>query len=428
MSSTEPKTIVIIGTLDTKGKEVKYVKDHIENRGHRTVIVDAGVLGEPAFKPDVSREMVAQAGGSDLAHLVAQQDIGAAVQAMLKGAVEIAKRLYAEGQLDGVMSLGGGKGTAIGTAAMRALPLGVPKLAVSTGASGDTRRYIGTKDILMFPSITDIIGLNRVNSRMLLNAVGAMVGMVEARPEDLARGKVVVAMTALGITTAAAMKCMSSLEREGYEVMVFHATGIGGRAMEELIYADVIDGGVMDLTTSELVAELVGSTSGAGPERLEAAGKKGLPQVIGPGGLDVVAFGGRAAIPERYRNRLLYDSTPVLTGMRTNVEENVRVAEVMAAKVNRATGPVAIVIPTRGFSAFDRESGIFQDLEADGAFIAELKGSLKDGIEMILIDAHINDEKYAEEATRVFLEMKQGRGVGRRGAWDADSIQPHADC
>jgi len=411
MASREPKTIVIIGTLDSKGQEVKYVKDQIEKRGHRTLVVDAGVLGEPAFKADVSREMVAEAGGSDLAHLVAQQDVGTAVQAMIGGAVEITKRLYAEGRLDGVMSLGGGKGTAIGTAAMRALPLGVPKIAVSTGASGDTRRYIGTRDIVIFPSITDIIGLNRVNTRMLSNAVGAMAGMVETRLEDIPCGKPVIGITALGITTPAAMKCMSTLEREGYEVMVFHATGIGGRAMEELVDGGVITG-LIDLTTTEVMAEVVGSTFGSsGPGRLEAAGRKGIPQVIAPGGLDAVAFGGRGMIPARYGDRLFYDSTPVLTGMRTSVEENVKVAQVMAAKVNRASGPVAIVIPTRGFSAYDQEGGVFCDPEADRAFIETLQERVREDVGVILVDAHINDDEYAEEATRVFLDMKQGQEV-----------------
>jgi len=404
MASRKPKTIVLIGTLDTKGQEVKYVKDLIEERGHRTLVVDAGVLGQPLFTPDISSETVAQAGGKDLAELATQRDTATAVLTMMAGAAEILSSLFAEDRLDGVMSLGGGKGTAIATAAMRELPLGVPKVAVCTAASGDTRRYMGSKDILMFPSITDIVGLNRVNSRMLANAVGAIVGMVETEVEEPPKDRPVASVTALGITTPAAMKCKSRLEAAGYEVMVFHTTGIGGKAMEELIAERVISG-VMDLTTTELMSELLGSTFISGPDRSETAGRMALPLVVGPGGLDMVAFPGRAAVPAQFEDRLLYDHTPALTVMRTTAEDNAELARVMAEKLNRAKGPVVVVIPTRGFSAYDQEGELFYDPEADQAFMETLRRVVAANVRVVLVDAHINDDKFADQAVGLFLDM-----------------------
>lgn len=409
MASGKIRTIAIVGTLDTKGEDVKYVKDLIEKRGHRTLVVDSGVLGEPLFKADVTRDRVAQAGGKNLSELVAQRDTDTAVRAMISGAVEIIKKLYHEGRVDAVMSLGGGKGTAIGTAAMRALPFGVPKIAVTTVASGDTSGYVGSKDIVMFPSITDIAGLNRINSRMYANAVGAIIGMVETEAEEISKERAIVGITALGVTTPAAMKCKSRLERRrergGYAAMIFHTTGVGGRAMEELIDGGVI-AGVIDLTTTEMISELVGGNTSSGPDRLEAAGRKSIPQVICPGGLDMVAFvGGRRAIPVKYRDRLFYDHTPEVTLMRTTVEENIKLAEIMAEKVNRSKGPVAILMPTKGFSAYDQEGNVFFDPEADQCFIKTLKKAVQEKISVILIDCHINDDEFAEKAVNLFLEM-----------------------
>jgi uncharacterized protein (UPF0261 family) len=408
MTSNRPKTVLLIGTLDTKGQEVKYVRDRIAERGHKVLVMDTGVLGEPWFEPDVPREMIAEAAGEDLSALVARKDTATAVKAMMEGTAEVVKRLFAEGRIDGVMSLGGGKGTAMATAAMRELPLGVPKVAVCTSASGDTRRYMGSKDILMFPSITDIIGLNRVNQRMLDNAVGAIVGMVETEVEEPARDRPVASVTALGITTPAAMKCKERLEAQGYEVMVFHTTGIGGKAMEELIAEGVISG-VLDLTTTEIMSQMLGSTFVSGPERLETAGRQGIPHVIGPGGLDMVAYAGRSAVPEEYRDRLLYDHTPALTVMRTSAEENARAARVVAEKANRAKGPVAIVIPTKGFSAYDQKGELFYDEEADRAFVETVQQAVRDSVQVVLVDAHINDEKFAQRAVELFLKLMDGK-------------------
>ncbi len=408
MTSIKPKTIVLIGTLDTKGREVEYVKKRIEGRGHRALVVDTGVLGRPAFEPDITRETVARAAGMDLVELTERRDTSTAVQAMMKGTTEVVRKLHTGGFLDGVMSLGGGKGTAMATAAMRELPLGVPKVAVCTSASGDTRRYMGSKDILMFPSITDIVGLNRVNQRMLDNAVGAIVGMVETEVDEPAEDRPVASVTALGITTPAAMKCQERLEARGYEVMVFHTTGIGGKAMEELVANGVISG-VLDLTTTELMSQMLGSTFVSGPDRLETAGRLGVPQIIGPGALDMVAYAGRTAVPEQYRDRLLYDHTPALTVMRTSAEENVEAARLIADKVNRAKGPATIVIPTKGFSAYDQKGELFYDEEADAAFVETVQKAVRDSAQVVLIDAHINDDEFAQRVVELFMKMMNGK-------------------
>jgi uncharacterized protein (UPF0261 family) len=231
--------------------------------------------------------------------------------------------------------------------------------------------------------------------------------MVETEFEEVAEGRPVVSVTALGITTPAAMKCKSRVERAGFEVMVFHTTGIGGDAMEELIGAGEISG-VMDLTTTELMSELVGSTFVSGPYRLESAGRKGIPLLVCPGGLDMVAFPGRGAVPTRYRDRLLYDHTPALTVMRTTADENMRLAQIIAEKVNRAKGPVAIALPVRGFSAYDQSGEIFHDPEADKAFVETLQTELQESVNVILIDAHINDDEFADKAVHHFLAMMRG--------------------
>jgi uncharacterized protein (UPF0261 family) len=401
--SSKSKPIVVIGTLDTKGKEVEYVKNLIEKYGHKALVIDAGVLGEPLFKPDVSRERVAQAAGTDLSELVAQADTGTAVQTMMKGMEEVIKELYAQGRVDGVISLGGGKGTAIGTAGMRTLPLGVPKVAVTTGASGNTRRYVGSKDIVMFPSITDIVGLNRVNSQMLANAVGAIVGMVETEWEKPLMKRPSVSVTTLGITTPAAMNCQSLLEEAGYEVLVFHATGVGGSAMEELAAAGIIDA-ILDLATVEVMAEMVGAGLGVPePGRLLATGL--VPRVVCPGAIDMIAFGKCESIPPEYGHRLLYQHTPVLTVMRTSVEENARLGELMAERLNAGRGPIAVLIPSQGFSAYDREGGLFYDPEADRAFVESLQSKLRSGIPCQIVEAHINDQTFAEEAFKALKDL-----------------------
>lgn len=401
-----PKTVVILGTLDTKGYEVQYVKTLVERRGHRVLVVDTGVRGEPAFAADVSRAEVAAAGGADVRELAAAGDRGQAIAAMLKGAVAVVTRLHAEGRLDGALALGGGSGTALGSAALRALPFGVPKLIVSTKASGDVAPYVGTKDIAMLNSVTDIMGLNPLLRRVLANAAGAIAGMVETKIEDTAV-RHAVALTAFGVTTPAAMRCRELLLNAGYEPLVFHASGTGGRAMEELISQGSVDA-VLDLTTTELADELCGGKQSAGPERLEAAGRQGIPQVVVPGAMDMVNFGPPETVPAKYAGRRFYRHNPNTTLMRTTAEENAILGRWVGEKLARARGKAALLLPLRGFSEYDREGGVFYDPEADAAFVEAVLATLaaqEAAVEVQQLDLHINDPAFAAQAVETLLRL-----------------------
>ena len=281
-------TIAILGTMDTKGEEHAFVAEQIKARGHQTLVIDVGTLEAPKLKPDITREEVCRAAGADYATLLAKRDRGESVAAMSKGAPIVLAKLVAEKKIDGVISLGGGGGTAIGTAAMRALPIGFPKLMVSTLASGNTAQYVGVKDIVMFPSIVDVAGLNRISRQILTRAAGAICGMVEVQPKAAADKPIIVA-SQFGNTTACVDHARKILEQAGYEVLVFHSTGTGGRTMESIIETGMV-AGVLDITTTEWADELVGGFLGAGPTRLEAAARGGVPAIVTPGCLDMVNF------------------------------------------------------------------------------------------------------------------------------------------
>lgn len=366
-------------------------------------MIDVGILGEPTFRPDIGREETARAGGEDLAKLAQRRQSQPSIEVMSKGVAEIVGRLHSEGKLDGLLALGGAKGTAIATAGMRALPVGVPKLMVSTAILGDVSRYLGTKDITMMPSAMDLMGLNKVTRRLLANSVGAIAGMLETETESLSQ-RTVIGISSFGATTPAVMAARSLLEKRGYEVMVFPATGIGGRALEEFISEGLVDG-ILDLTTSELADELVGGVLSAGPERLRAAGAQGIPQVIAPGALDMVNFGPKETVPARFGDREFYQHTEMVTLMRTTVEESVALGKLIANKSNQARGPVAILVPLRGFSALDVEGGAFYSPAADEAFLGALKHNVKRDVEIIEVDCHINDQRFAEEAVALLLRL-----------------------
>jgi len=402
---SQTKVIGVIGTLDTKGEEILYVRKRLEERGHRPLVIDVGVLGDPSFRPDIDREEVARAGGGDLGELVRQRQTQPSIEVMSKGVTGVVERLYSEGRLDGLLALGGAKGTAIAAAAMRALPVGVPKLLISTAILGDVSRYLGVKDITMMPSAMDLMGLNRITRRLLDNGVGAIVGMVEMGSERVSE-RTAIGISSFGVTTPAVMRAKSLFERHGYEVMVFGATGVGGRALEEFIDEGLIDG-VLDLTTSELADELVGGELSASPERLEAAGKRGIPQVIAPGALDMVNFGPRETVPPKFKDRKFYQHTEMVTLMRTTEEENAALGRLIANKANKAKGPVGIVVPLRGFSALDKEGGAFYSPEADEAFLRALKQNIKGDVEIVEVDCHINDPQFAEEAVALLLRLGQ---------------------
>ncbi|MDK2785162.1 MAG: hypothetical protein PWR11_1028 [Bacillota bacterium] len=397
-------TVVVLGTMDTKGRELGYVRDVIRAQGVDALLVDMGVLEPPAVTPDITREEVAEAAGIDLEALAAKRDRGEAVAAMTRAAAVIARKLYEEGRLDGIISLGGSAGTTIGTSAMQALPVGVPKVMVSTLASGDTRPYVGTKDITMMYSVVDIAGLNRLSRRILGNAARAIAGMVKAEKDEAADDKPIITATMFGVTTPCVTFAREYLESRGYEVLVFHATGSGGRAMEGLI-EDGFVSGVLDITTTEWCDELVGGVLSAGPHRLEAAGKRGIPQVVSVGALDMVNFGPPETVPEKFKGRRFYQHNPTVTLMRTTPEECAELGRIIAEKLNAATGPTVVVLPLKGVSMIDAEGKPFYDPEADAALFDALRDNLRPEIRLVELDNHINDPEFALTMAKILEEL-----------------------
>lgn len=402
--------VLLVGTLDTKGTEFAYVRDRLKAAGVPVLVADAGVMGPPAFEPDVSREAIFSAAGANYERVRAAGDRGRAVELAAAGAAKVAAQLHAEGKLSGVLGLGGSAGTTIGTAAMRALPVGVPKLMVSTLASGQVQPYVGTRDVMMMHSVVDICGLNRVSRAVLDNAAGAMAGMVCSHASGVRSqesAKPVVAATMFGVTTPCVEAARKVLEAAGYEVLVFHATGTGGRTMEGLV-RDGLIAGVLDITTTELADELAGGILSAGPDRLTAAGLVGVPQVVSLGALDMVNFGPRDTVPDRYKHRLFYQHNPNVTLMRTTAEEMDRLGKGIAEKASAARGPTCVMVPLRGVSAIDAQGKPFWWPEADAALFQSLRNWVAPGVEVVELDWHINDPAFAEACANRLLEMMQG--------------------
>lgn len=404
-------TIAILAALDTKGPECAFLREQIESRGHSTLVVDLGVLGEPFFPPQVTRREVVEAGGGDLDPLVEARDRGAAVAAMARGAEVLLRRLFDEGKLGAVIGLGGSAGTAVASAAMRRLPLGVPKVMVSTVAGGDVRGFVGTRDIVMIPSIVDISGLNRISRQVLSRAAGAVCGMVETKVPP-AEDRPLLAASMFGNTTPLVEKARQILEQAGFEVLVFHATGTGGQTMEALIEEGYVSG-VLDVTTTEWADELVGGVLSAGPARLEAAAGSATPAVVAPGCLDMVNFWAPETIPEKFKGRRFYRHNPNVTLMRTTPEENQELGRVMAGKLNLSQGPVAVYLPLRGLSAIGASGQPFHWPEADQALFDSLKKHLRPDIPVHEVDANINDPEFAEAVARGLLDfLKPQEGTG----------------
>ena len=395
------KTIALLGALDTKGAEYGFVKDCIEARGHKTLLIDVGVLGEPVIAPDVKRDKVAKAGGADIKKLIADADRGQAVAAMSKGAAALLPTLHAEGEFDGVLAMGGTGGTSVACGAMRALPLGVPKVMVSTTAGGDVSGYVGVRDIVMIPSIVDVAGVNKISREVFARAAGAICGMVEAEVPP-AEDKPLIVASMFGNTTTCVGKATEILEAAGYEVLVFHATGTGGKTMESLIESGQI-AGVLDITTTEWADELVGGVFAAGPTRLEAAAKGGVPAIVTPGCLDMANFNAPDTVPEKFAGRTFYQHNPNVTLMRTNVEECTRLGEILAEKVNLSTAPVTVLIPKKGISMIDLAGKDFYLPEANQALFDALTSNLKDCVPVLELDCDINDETFATACAEALL-------------------------
>jgi uncharacterized protein (UPF0261 family) len=389
-------TVLLLGTLDTKGDEYAYLRDRLELAGVEPLIADVGVLGPPRCTPHIRRDEVAAEAGVDAAALAEAADRGAAITAMADAASALTKRLYDEGRIQGVLAAGGSGNTAIATHAMQALPVGVPKVMVSTMAAGDTRDYVGGVDVTLMASVTDVAGINSISARILANAAAAIAGMVQTEPPEMDGGRPLVGATMFGVTTPCIDAARAMLEERGYEVLVFHATGTGGRAMEALVDGGFL-AGVLDVTTTELCDDLVGGVLSAGPDRLEAAGRAGLPQVVSLGALDMVNFGARDTVPPQFENRNLYVHNPPVTLMRTTPEESAELGRRIARKLAAATGPVSLFVPLGGVSMIDAEGQPFHDPDADDALFTALRAGLEGSdVEVVELDHNVNDEAFAQ--------------------------------
>lgn len=397
------KTVVIVGSLDTKGQEFAFVRDRLRQQGLETLVIDFGVLGQPAFVPDIPREDVSAAGQGDLARFAGGEHKDEAMRAMARGLGVVVRRLHDEGRLDGIIGMGGSGGTSIATTAMRLLPVGVPKLMVSTMGGGDVSAYAGTKDITFMPSVVDVAGFNRISRRIYANAAGAIGGMVLAEVPAV-EDKPLITASMFGNTTTAVDHARELLEAKGYEVLIFHCTGTGGRTMEDLI-ADGYISASFDLTTTELADEVCGGVLSAGPERCLAASRAGIPAILVPGCVDMANFGGIETVPEKFRGRNLYEWNPDVTLLRTNVEENRQMGEMLAAAANAATAPVTILLPLGGVSMLDSEGQQFWDPEADKACFDAIRNNVKPGVRVIELPENINDPAFAERAVSTLLGM-----------------------
>jgi uncharacterized protein (UPF0261 family) len=385
-------TVVLVGTLDTKGTEYGWLRARLRELGCETVLVDAGI-GEPQIEADVPAERVAEAAGASLETLREAGDRGAAVTAMGEGAAVIVAELAAAGRVDAVFAVGGSGGSSIAARAVRDLPIGLPKLIVSTMASGDVSPYVGAKDVTITYSVVDVAGVNRVSRLILGNAAAAAAGMAKARteaPPTQATERPLIGASMFGVTTPAVNVARERLEELGYEVLVFHATGAGGQALEGLAGSGLL-AGVLDVTTTELADDLVGGVLSAGPERLTAAGRHGVPQVVAPGAMDMVNFGPRDTVPERFEGRTLYVHNPTVTLMRTTPDEMAELGRRVAAKLAAATGPTALFVPLGGVSALDAPGMPFHDPKADTACFEALRGA---AVDTVRLDMNINDPAF----------------------------------
>jgi uncharacterized protein (UPF0261 family) len=389
------KTVLIIATLDTKGEEVRYIKERLEERGKRVLVMDSGTRGTPiGIKADIPREEVARAAGHDIRE-INEMRRGPAIEAMKKGIAKICRELYEAGKIHGIMSVGGSDGACLASAGMQVLPPGVPKLLISPVFQGKETfgEFVGTKDVICMHSMIDILGINQFSRKIFDNAVGAMVGMLDANVSPKIEKGNMIGTTMYGNTTPAVMRAKALLERDGFEVLVFHPNGTGGRIMEQLAEEGML-AGVLDMTPHEFVDEMYGGQHAGGPRRLEVVGEAGVPQVVAPGCVDFILWGG--PLPEKYKNRKTYPFNPYLTLVRTTIEEAREIGETMARKLNKARGPVTVVVPLRGMSMYNRPGEPIYYPEADAEFLRALKERLDPRIKLVEVDAHINDPIFAD--------------------------------
>jgi uncharacterized protein (UPF0261 family) len=412
------KTIAIVATMDTKGRESAFVASHVERLGASVCFIDVGVMGSPEVAAEVRREQVARAASADIEALRRAGDRGAAMAAMSRGVLAVVADLLERGKIHGLLGLGGSSGSAIVAAAMQALPIGFPKVLVTTMASGNTKPYVGSRDVTLMHSVVDISGLNRISRKILANAAAAVCGMA-AVEHSAVRDRPAVALTMMGVTTPCATVASEALERSGFEVFVFHANGAGGPAMEALV-EDGTFAGVLDMTPAEWADELLGGKSAAGPTRMEAAARHGLPQVVSVGGLDMVRFAGRAAIPAHFKTRHFHEHNPTITLMRTTEAESRQLGQIIASKLNMARGPVRVVLPMRGISALDCAGGAFEDEQARRALFGALRASLDPKIACVEMDLHINDPEFGAALAVDLVRLLQAGGRRNEESLNAD--------
>ncbi len=402
------KSVLVIATLDTKGEEVRYIKEKFARKGVGVIVLDSGMKGAPiGVVPQVSRREVAEAASVDIEN-VGKMRRGPAIEVMRKGVAVICKRLYQLDRIQGVMALGGSDGAILASAGMQELPTGFPKLIVSPIFQGREKfgEFVGLSDIVLMHSMIDILGINRISRRIFDNAVGAMVGMLDVVPpsEDTAKKKRMVGVTMYGQTTPAVMKAKSILEEENFEVVVFHPNGTGGKIMEKMAEEGLFSG-VLDMTTHEIVDEMFGGVHAGGPKRLEVVGEKGIPQVVVPGCVDFILWGPISTLPKKYRKRPIYPFNPALTLVRTTKNGMIRIGRMMAMKLNRSKGPTVVLVPTGGLSMYDRPGEPIHDPVADAAFLKSLKTNLDSRIKVKEVDCHINDPVFAVECVNELKKM-----------------------
>lgn len=398
------KTVAIAGTFDTKGNEYLYIKETFENMGFKTLTIHTGVF-EPKFTPDVSNAEVAKAAGVNIDEIIEKKDRAYATEILSKAMEKLVPELFEQGKFDGIISFGGSGGTSLATPAMRALPIGVPKIMVSTVASGNTMQYIGTSDLIMMPSVVDVSGLNSISLKIFNNAIFAMAGMLSFEASKEVEKKPLIGASMFGVTTPCVDAAREYMEKRGYEVLVFHATGVGGQSMESLIEAGFIEG-VLDLTTTEWADEIAGGVLSAGPKRLEAAAKNNIPQVVSLGAMDMCNFGAYDSVPEKYKERNLYKHNPTVTLMRTTVEENKKIGEKIAEKLNLSNGKTSLFIPLKGVSVIDVEGQAFYGPEEDKMLFDTVKGLVdKSKVDIVEMDTDINDRAFAEAAAQKLIEL-----------------------
>ena len=403
------KTVALVGTFDSKGTEYQYIKELLEKLDLKVFTIHTGVF-ESSFVPDVDVAEIAAEADEDIASIRKRNDRAYATEVLSRGLKRLLPKLFAKGLFDGVLSFGGTGGTSLVAPGMRQLPIGIPKLIVSTVASGDTSVYVGTSDIMMMPSIVDVSGLNKISKRIFGNAVSAMAGLLNYRFETEEDERPLVAATMFGVTTPAVNFAREYLEQNGYEVLVFHATGIGGRTMESLV-SDGYFAGVLDLTTTEWADELVGGILNAGEHRLEAASLAKIPQVVSLGAMDMVNFGPFDTVPDQFKNRNFYKHNPTVTLMRTTVEENEKLGKIIASKLNLAKSETILVIPNGGFSAIDVQTGPFYCPEADKALIDSIKKHLtNENVKLIEKEHAINDKAFAEFSAQQLINLMNEKG------------------